>query len=77
MKMDFLINPLQLTLKSNVLLGYGEVIHLLGRTSQMTERGQVNFSSGSGRFPASVHRMVRLFFPMPEQVLSNTAAPQI
>ena len=27
----------------------------------MTERGQVNFPSGSGRSPASVHRFVRRF----------------
>jgi hypothetical protein len=27
----------------------------------MTERGQVSFPSGSGRSPASVHRIVRRF----------------
>ena len=34
----------------------------IARSAPMTERGQVNFPSGSGRSPASVHRIVRPVF---------------
>lgn len=35
--------------------------HQGGRTPPMTERGQANLPSGSGRSPASIHRIVRAF----------------